>query len=238
MPEPLELIKRVAEDAPHLVPQPAAEVRRRGDRRRRRRTAGAVAVAALVVAGAVTATVQLTGGNDDAVVPIGPSPRHTAPVRPTPTANAVTGEVLTHDGYGKIRLGMSLAQVRATGHVVLTAHRFRAPVRCLNAQYFDAPVRGGRGTGNHVELAVSQRHGVVAIFASDSVSTVDGIHNGSTEATTRATYPHARSEANGWFQRLSPAGQQPEIDYRFSFERGHGPVTDLFLQRSDQDCYE
>ena len=86
---------------------------------------------------------------------------------------------------------------------------------------------------------VSWDHGVVAIFAGKRTRTVDGIHNGSSAAAAHKAYPRATSSANGWFVRLSPKGARPEIDYRFAFSNeGNGPVTDLFLQRGDQDCYE
>jgi hypothetical protein len=125
---------------------------------------------------------------------------------------------------------MSVADLRATHAVRL---RIMSKKRSGCAGLFS--MRSDRGVRGYV----SWDHGVVAIFASDATRTVEGIRNGSTSAAARVAYPRARASANGWFAPLSPKGAEPEVAYRFTFAHGdHGPVSDLFLQRGDEDCYE
>lgn len=136
--------------------------------------------------------------------------------------------VLGSRGYGPVHLGMSLTAAKRTGTIKVT----RKPDS-------GTPCTTFRLRADHdVTGFISPAHGVVAIFPGDRASTPDGIHVGSSRAATRKAYPQLRKEVNGWYARLSPQGAQPEVDYRFTFKHGTGPVDAMFLQRSDQDCYE
>jgi len=158
------------------------------------------------------------------------TPTTTPPATRSSQTTTPPRAVLTHEGLGRIRLGMSLAALRATGLArIQTGSDPSNPCRAHFVLRADKQVSG----------YVSRGHGVVAIFVGRAARTSEGLYEGMPKAQARRVYPHIDERGpNGLGIVLSRPGVQPIVRYRFVFDRGNGPVTDLFLERSDQECYE
>lgn len=200
--------------------------------------AAALAVTAVIVLGTLSGCSNdgpdsrstVSSGAVDRTPMTAPTPTPTPAPTPAPTAAPARGGVLTHSGYGPVRLGMSVAALRHTGAV--TVHIMSHDKSGCAGTF---KMKSDPGVTGYV----SWMHGVVAIFAARATRTLEGIHNGSSSAAALKAYPRARASVNGWFAPLEPVAADAETDYRFSFAHGdHGSVSDLFLQLSTEDCYE
>lgn len=155
----------------------------------------------------------------------------------SPQAAALAQEYrLGPDGFGKIRLGMTAAEARATGQFVL-----------LKGQGI-----GGCQVGTEVGMTsaksgaiwISDVYGVVKIATYAGVRTPEGIGLGSTTDEVEDTYPDthvelARDMSNGRVQmddhyRSSVPGN-PRAAYRFFVDK-NDKVDSILLTLANQDC--
>ncbi len=193
------------------------------------RSALAGVLAVIVVAGGCGAAHDHKA--QDRVAPAADSSPSTKPViDPAAAVPAGPRAVLTHEGLGRIRLGMSLAELRATG--LARIQTGDDPGNPCQAHFV---LRRKKQVSGYV----SRSHGVVAIFVGRAARTSEGLYEGMSKAQAMRIYPRIHERGpNGLGIVLSRPGVQPIVRYRFVFGKGTGPVTDLFLERSDQDCYE
>ncbi|MFI9381382.1 hypothetical protein [Kutzneria sp. NPDC052558] len=140
-------------------------------------------------------------------------------------AAAVDSSVLGPDGYGPIKVGMSVAQAKATGKV-------GSPVggtdlcRGYNWAYSAGPV-----------LIMSTRYGVYSVpGTAPGAHTPEGVKVGSTEDEVRAAYPDAVSGPhNSVIQYTVPTKENPANQYVFGVRDGH--VVGMAVQSVDaHDC--
>jgi len=136
-------------------------------------------------------------------------------------------ETLGPVGYRKLRIGMTRAQVRRTHQARISGRDGVCSTIRLRAH------RSGR---NQVSGFVSDRFGLVAIFAQGPMHTPAGIHVGSTRKQVRAAYPHLRNAVDGSYATVR--GHR-RLAYEFLFQ-GAGPkakVYEMALMRKRQDCF-
>ncbi len=127
--------------------------------------------------------------------------------------------VLAPDGLGDLRLGMSLAEVEAAGATVEQGE---------SCSGFTAP--GYRPREDAVDGFVSERDGLVAVFARPGVRTPEGIGLGSTAPQVAAAYPDARRADNG----LTYVRVAPGVSYSLGI--ADSTVVALALVVDEQDC--
>jgi hypothetical protein len=148
------------------------------------RTAAVLAALALTVP--VTAAVlDLSGEGDRSDVRGDAS---TAPPTAAPTQtkrSAVDYHVFGPDGYGRVKLGMSLADAMATGDLEIRPGTTKT---CTVAHSIPRADEG-------VTVLISQRFGVVAILGPNiAASTPEGIRINSTAADFKRAYPNFRQD--------------------------------------------
>ncbi|MET9627449.1 hypothetical protein ABZX92_08290 [Lentzea sp. NPDC006480] len=123
-------------------------------------------------------------------------------------------------GYGALKLGMSLDEVRAAGLTTLTWE--------------------SDGDANCVadgSLAISKKFGIVRISLPADAKTSKGIGAGSTFAEVKAAYPDAREYRDGWSTTLSgKAGYAFLGDLRNERFADSDVVIGMKLTSSDADC--
>lgn len=152
-------------------------------------------------------------------------------VAPQPQAAKVLGPF----GYGKLRLGMTEAQAKATGQAVGFVEP--APGACRQGALTD---QGPKTDQNYV--MVSAKQGLAAIsVTSRSVHTTEGIGIGATIAQVKAAYPEIAGrfddELFAHLHRIGvPVHGNPSAVYRMVFN--DGSLTQLAIQNANQDCYE
>jgi hypothetical protein len=183
---------------------------------------------ALVVLGAVTI---LSGcGTPAPPAPAAPSPSAPAATRP---ADQPADTVLGPDGWRDVRLGMTAAAARATGHFPSTP----AP-DTEGCVLWDAA--GGSALSG---VYVSRRQGVSAIIAAPgaapgkAVHTPEGMQIGWPRARATAAYPGAiATEGEEASRPVIEVPGHPKAAYRIDLEGDR--VSSLALQLTDQECYE
>ncbi|MER6947083.1 hypothetical protein ABT294_23900 [Nonomuraea sp. NPDC000554] len=102
-----------------------------------------------------------------------------------PTASAAQQMTIGPFGYGPLKLGMPLAQAKATGKIVRKTINARTTCSAwdLKEQKYD---------GDRAGVFISKTQGVVTISAPSNVKTPQGIGRGSTPAQLKAAYPNLK----------------------------------------------
>ncbi|QKV76979.1 hypothetical protein [Amycolatopsis sp. Hca4] len=148
------------------------------------------------------------------------SPRPSATPRPTKLPAVTTGPLLAADGFGKLKLGMSEADVAAQT-ITLTDAQAGAGCTVYKAE--------GSGLPASASVVISKTSGLVAVTPDVAVHTAEGIGAGSTKDQVLTVYPAAKEEAGGV---VAPAGAAAE--YRFRL--GETGVVQTSLTSVTQDC--
>jgi hypothetical protein len=175
------------------------------------RTAGVLAALALTVP--VTAAVLDLSGDTDPSDVGGDASTAAPTAAPSPTKSSpVDYHVFGPDGYGQIKLGMSLADARATGDLEIP------PGTTDTCTVTHSIPRADEG----VTALISKRFGVVAILGPNiKASTPEGIRINSTAAEFKRAYPNFRQDLRA---RLSaPVPGHPKARY----------IAQLIWTRSD-----
>ena len=129
--------------------------------------------------------------------------------------------VLTHDGYGSLRLGMTAQEVTATHEAVV-----RDGPGCAAISLSDLPAARDTADG-----FVSARLGLVAIFARRDVRTEEGIRIGGTRVQVQQAYGGGMDDSAFVSHVVGP-----RTSYVFGFDGDR--VVSIALQREGQDCYQ
>ncbi|WP_285489764.1 hypothetical protein [Amycolatopsis taiwanensis] len=155
----------------------------------------------------------------------------------SPEAAALAQEFrLGPDGFGKIRLRMTMDEVQTTGQFVLAKGQGYPGCRVGN-EVGATPGKGG-------VVWVSDVYGVVKISSYFGVRTPEGIGLGSSVDDVRAAYPGTRVETerdmgNGQIEiddhYRSPVPGNPNAAYRF-FVNHDDKVDSMLLVLANQDC--
>ena len=142
------------------------------------------------------------------------------------------------DGFGQVKLGMTLNQAMATGQ--LTRNPIGDGEDCrIAVETGTVPAHGGG-------VWVSGKYGVVKIEAYPGVSTPQGITLGSSLDDLKRAYPDVavetdRDMSNGQVviemddHYRSKVPGNPQANYRF-FVDTHNHVDAMLLVRTTQDC--
>ncbi|MEV0198246.1 hypothetical protein [Nonomuraea sp. NPDC050691] len=139
---------------------------------------------------------------------------------------ASAAQTLGPFGYGRIKLGMSEAQARATGLVV--RKKIKAPTTCST---YD--LKAHRYGGDRAGLFISKKRGVVTISAPGAVKTPQGIGRGSTPAQLKAAYPKLKQSAL-YGTPIVPVPGNPKASYVFLVSKRM--VVGVVLILTAQDC--
>ncbi|WP_433433373.1 hypothetical protein [Nonomuraea sp. CA-141351] len=128
-------------------------------------------------------------------------------------------------GYGKVRLGMSEKQAKATRQIVL-----KMPSEDGLCSGWD--LRAHPSGKNAVGLYISKKKGVAVISAPKGVKTPEGIGIGSTMKQIEKAYPNVRTPEDGYPSVRVPGNRKAY--YAFLLEKGK--VHDLLIGLNSQDC--
>jgi hypothetical protein len=139
----------------------------------------------------------------------------------TETAKTTLGP----SGYGKVRLGTSAKNAKATGKVVL-----KMPAGEGACSGWDLTAH--RTGKNSVGLYISKKRGVAVIFAPKGVETPEGIGIGSTMKQVKKAYPGLRTAVSAPY--VSVPGNSKAY-YAF-FAGKKGVIEELALGLDTQDC--
>ncbi|WP_020663449.1 hypothetical protein [Amycolatopsis benzoatilytica] len=157
----------------------------------------------------------------DLPVPPARPPRHSTPV-PTsqPTSKVVAGTLVTADGLGAVKLGMTEKQLTDQG-VQLT------PVKeSGSCTYYDVA-----GAGVPAATAVvSADKGVVSVKPDGAAHTPEGVGDGSLKDQVTSTYP-GTSESSS--ELVSPTGDQGAYHFTLNSD---GAVQGVEVRAKAQDC--
>ncbi|KDN16779.1 hypothetical protein [Amycolatopsis rifamycinica] len=157
-----------------------------------------------------------------ASVPPETSPSHRPPSSPPPPStlpDVITGPLLAADGFGKLKLGMSEADIAQT--VTLSDAQAGAGCTVYKAQGSALPVPAN--------IVVSKASGLVAVTPDVVAHTAEGIGAGATKDQILAAYPAAKEESGSV---VAPAGAAAEYRFRLD-ETG---VVQTSLASVTQDC--
>ncbi|GAB2998976.1 hypothetical protein [Saccharothrix stipae] len=148
-----------------------------------------------------------------------PAPRPVAgPTAVSETAAADGGRVLDSRGVGQVRLGLTSAQLEATGEIGgdVTTPAFSCPIRELKT------VPGWVGLQDGV---------VVEIRVEGGARTPEGLRIGDSRDRMHEVYPDVRQYPHGFVHELDP-----ETLYKFFFENAGDTLTGISLVKADQGC--
>ncbi len=132
---------------------------------------------------------------------------------------------LSADGYGKLRLGMTVDQAKATGELGAK----KAGDNCQGYDLAAFPTEA-----DTVSVYFSQQHGLVGIFANDMMATKEGIKLGSTIQQVKAAYPKAAEAENGI--TVDVPGSTTAY-YTIGITENTKNVAELGLATKNQDCF-
>ncbi|MEV6440513.1 hypothetical protein [Amycolatopsis sp. NPDC051716] len=149
-----------------------------------------------------------------------PTQQPTSAPAPSTLAAVTTGPLLAADGFGKLKLGMSEADVAAQT-VTLSDAQAGAGCTVYKAQ--------GSGLPASASVVISKAAGLVVVTPDVAAHTAEGIGAGSTKDQILAVYPAAKEETGGV---VAPAGTAAE--YRFRLDRTG--VVQTSLTSVTQDC--
>ncbi|HET6703520.1 hypothetical protein [Amycolatopsis sp.] len=153
-----------------------------------------------------------------AATPASPRPPSSPP--PSTLADVTSGPLLAADGFGRLKLGMSEAEVTAQA-VTLSDAQAGASCTVYQAQ--------GDGVPAAASVVISKAAGVVVVTPDVATHTAEGIGAGSTKDQVLAAYPAAKEGPGGL---VAPAGSAAE--YRFRL--GETGVEQTSLASLTQDC--
>ncbi len=128
---------------------------------------------------------------------------------------------LAAQGYGDLRMGMSVAEVAAGATATVGPDDGGA---CRTLTYPESPP-------GKVDGFVSKKHGVALLFAPEGGRTSEWLREGSTAAAVTAIHPDAEETPNG-VGITAPA----ERGYRWYFALDGPRVEQISLQLDTQDC--
>ncbi|ROO85655.1 hypothetical protein EDD29_3201 [Actinocorallia herbida] len=141
---------------------------------------------------------------------------------PAPAASAAAAPKLTSYGYGKLKIGQTKAKALKTGLIKLTGN---AGSGCTTFVFKKKP-KAASGY-------LSNKYGVIAIFAAKSMKTPKGIGLGSTKSAVKKAYPKLTQGPNVY---SAPAPGNKTAEYLFLF----GPdnkVYEMGLVHKKQHCF-
>ncbi|MEV4013768.1 hypothetical protein AB0J35_25015 [Nonomuraea angiospora] len=139
-------------------------------------------------------------------------------------ALAQTKPVLGPNGFGGLKLGMSLEQARTTG-----------------TKKIDGGADGCSGwdlkkypTGKDaVGLYISPKVGVAAFYAPKTAKTPEGVAIGTAKSQLTKAYPHIKQDVHGFWVTTVPGNQKAY----YSFTVLHGKVKEFGIALKKQDCF-
>ncbi|WP_033292067.1 hypothetical protein [Amycolatopsis jejuensis] len=148
-------------------------------------------------------------------------PHHSKPTAPSTTPSKVaSGSLVTADGLGAVKLGMTKEQLTEKG-VTLT------PVKeSAGCTYYGV---GGAGVPAGTAV-VSPDNGVVAVKPDGAAHTPEGVGDGSSKDQVTATYPGTSESSSGL---VSPTGDQGT--YHFTLDSA-GEVQSVEVRAKKPDC--
>lgn len=144
-----------------------------------------------------------------------------AAATPTPKPDYTLGP----DGYGKLRLGMTVDQAKATGE--LGTRKSGDNCETYDLAAFPTPA-------DTVGLYFSKAHGLVGIFATETMATKEGIKVGSTIQQVKTAYPKAAESENGITVDV-PGNTTAQ--YTIGTTNDTKNVAELGLSTKNQDCF-
>ncbi|MBO0843485.1 MAG: hypothetical protein J2O46_09890, partial [Nocardioides sp.] len=130
------------------------------------------------------------------------------------------------NSYHGVEIGMTLAQVKATGATVIKIEADQGGCTLVRSQGSTAPA----GEPD-VTLSPSGR---VSDLAADGTSAVtpDGIRLGSSKADVLKAWPKAQHTPDFW---VAPVPGNAKAQYLFDFDTAHGTLAGLLLTSTDRD---
>ena len=131
-----------------------------------------------------------------------------------------SGPLLAADGFGKLKLGMSEAEVTAQA-VALSDPQAGASCTVYKAQ--------GSGVPASASVVISKAVGLVVVTPDVVAHPAEGIGGGATKDQVFAVYPKAKAETGGVVAPASAAA-----DYHFKL--GETGVVQTSLMSVNQDC--
>lgn len=148
-------------------------------------------------------------------------PHHTKPVPPQTTpVKTVSGALVTAEGLGSVKLGMTEQQLADQG-MKLTAVKESA-----GCTYYDV---SGAGVPAATAL-VSPDNGVVAVKPDGAAHTPEGVGEGSPKDQVTATYPGTSESGSAL---VSPTGDQGAYHFTLNSD---GAVQGIEVRAKTQDC--
>lgn len=141
-------------------------------------------------------------------------------------ALAQTKPVLGPNGFGGLKLGMSLKQARATG--TITKKIDGGADGCSGWDLKKYP------TGKDaVGLYISPKLGVAAFFAPKSAKTPEGVAIGTSTSQLKKVYPRLKQDTHGFWVTTVPGNKKAY----YSFTVQHGKVKEYGMALKKQDCF-
>ncbi|MFD2471613.1 hypothetical protein [Amycolatopsis silviterrae] len=148
-------------------------------------------------------------------------PHHTKPEPPQTTpAKAASGALVTADGLGAVKLGMTEQQLTEQG-MTLTAVK-ESP----GCTYYDV---SGAGVPDATAV-VSKDNGVVAVKPEGAAHTPEGVGDGSPKDQVTSTYPGTSESGSAL---VSPTGDQGAYHFTLNSD---GAVEGVEVRAKTPDC--
>ncbi|MEU5265120.1 hypothetical protein [Amycolatopsis sp. NPDC021455] len=164
-----------------------------------------------------TQSIQVAAPPDS---PTSNASRPPATQKPSTLPAVPSGPLLAADGFGKLKLGMSAAEVTAQA-VALSDPQGGESCTVYKAQ--------GSGLPATATIAISKAAGLVAVTPDVVAHTSEGIGAGATKDQVLAAYPAAKFDAGGV---VAPASAAAE----YHFKLGETGVVLTSLMSVNQDC--
>ncbi|MFI9846006.1 hypothetical protein ACIHFD_53900 [Nonomuraea sp. NPDC051941] len=140
-------------------------------------------------------------------------------------ALAQTKPVVGPNGFGGLKLGMSLKQAKAAG---ITKKIDGGTDGCSGWDLKKYP------TGkDNVGLYISPKLGVAAFFAPKAAKTPEGVAAGTAKSQLKKVYPHLKQDTHGFWVTTVPGNTKAY----YSFTVLHGKVTEFGMALKKQDCF-